>query len=285
MQCQCDPLRPTIDEVLQFLTKLYEDGLGYSAINTARSALSAVVILPDNKTVGCHPLVIRFLKGIFELRTPQPRYNETWDVDKVLQFFRNMGENSEHSLKDLTLKLCSLLLLITAHRVQTIHLIRLRNICFHDDGCTIYITEKLKQSRPGFHPKPLQLPFYTEDKTLCVVTCLRQYINSTVEFRCESDETDQLLLCYQQPHGPAAKDTIARWLKTVLIRAGITNFAPHSFRGASSSAMFKSGVAVQDILKVAGWSNVSTFKKFYNKPLESKDKSNTILNYYAKVGK
>ncbi|XP_070191587.1 uncharacterized protein [Littorina saxatilis] len=168
VQCQCDPLRPTIDEVLQFLTKLYEDGLAYSAINTARSALSAVVILPDNKTVGCHPLVIRFLKGIFELRTPQPRYNETWDVDKVLQFFRNLGENSELSLKDLTLKLCSLLLLITAHRVQTIHLIRLRNICFHDDGCTIYITEKLKQSTPDFHPKPLQLPFYTEDKPLCV---------------------------------------------------------------------------------------------------------------------
>ena len=66
-------LRPPLDMVLQFLTTLYEEGLGYSAINTARSALSAVVILPDNKTVGCHRLVIWFLKRIFE-----PWYNETW---------------------------------------------------------------------------------------------------------------------------------------------------------------------------------------------------------------
>ena len=98
--------------VLQFLTTLYEEGLGYSAINTARSALSAVVILPDNKTVGSHPLVVRFLKGIFELRTPQPRCNETWDVYKVLHYFKHLGENSELSLKDLTFKLYALLLLL-----------------------------------------------------------------------------------------------------------------------------------------------------------------------------
>ena len=68
--------------VLLFLTILYEEGLGYSAIN-----LSAVVILPDNETVGSHPLV-----GIFELRTPQPRYNETWYVYKVLHYFKHLGE-------------------------------------------------------------------------------------------------------------------------------------------------------------------------------------------------
>ena len=180
-------------------------------------------------------------------------------------------------------KLCALL--ISAQRVQAVHLISLNDTRFHDDTCTIHITEKLNQSRPGFHPQPLQLPYYAEDKTLCVVTCLREYIDRTAEFRSEGEVSDKLLLCYQQPHGPTTKDTIARWLKIVLIHAGITSFAPHSFRGASSSAMLKSGVAVQDILKVAGWSKVPTFKRFYNKRLENKDRPNTILNYYAKVGK
>ena len=182
-------------------------------------------------------------------------------------------------------KLCALLLLISAQRVQTVHLISLNDVCFHDDKYTIHITQKLKQSRPGFHPQPLQLAYYAEDKTLCVVTCLREYIDHTAEFRSEGEGSDTLLLCYQQPHGPATKDTITRWLKTVLIHAGITNFAPHSFRGTSSTAMLKSGVAVQDILKVAGWSKISTFKRFYNKPLENKNRPNTILNCYAKVGK
>ena len=117
------------------------------------------------------------------------------------------------------------------------------------------------------------------------MTCLREYADRTAEFRSVGEGSDKLLLCYQQPHGPATKDTIARWLKIVLIHAGITSFAPHSFRGASSSAMLKSGVAVQHILKVAGWSKVPTFKRFYNKPLENKDRPNTILNYYAKIGK
>ena len=196
IQRQCDPLRPPVDMVLQFLTTLYEEGLEYSAINTARSALSAVVILPDNKTVGSHPSVVRFLKGIFELRTPQPRYNETWDVYKVLHYFKHLGENSELSLKDLTFKLYPLLLLIYAQRVQTVHLISLSDIHFHHDGCTIHITEELKQSRPGFHPQPLQLPYYAEDKTLCVVTCLREYIDRTAEFRSEGEGSDKLLLCY-----------------------------------------------------------------------------------------
>ena len=48
---------------------------------------------------------------------------------------------------------------------------------------------------------------------------------------------------------------MARWLKTVLILSGMTKFTPHSFRGASAAAaMFKSGVAVHDTMKVAGCS-------------------------------
>ena len=43
VQFQCDPLRPPVDMVLQFLTTLYEKGLGYSARNTSKSALFAVV--------------------------------------------------------------------------------------------------------------------------------------------------------------------------------------------------------------------------------------------------
>ena len=117
--------------------------------------------------MGSHPLVVQFLKGIFELRTPQPRYNETWDVYKVLHYFKHLGENSELSLKDVTFKLCALLLLIFAQRVQTVHLISLNDIRFHDDGCTIHITEKLKQSRPVFTHNLCS--YHTTQKTrLCV---------------------------------------------------------------------------------------------------------------------
>jgi len=55
--------------------ELFENGLGYSTINTARSSLSAVGIKCDGITIGSHPIVIRHLKGIFNLRPSVPRYS------------------------------------------------------------------------------------------------------------------------------------------------------------------------------------------------------------------
>ena len=63
-----DPLHPPVTDVLEFLQELYARGLGYSCLNTARSALSSFIVLDGNVTVGNHPLVQRFLKGVFQTR-------------------------------------------------------------------------------------------------------------------------------------------------------------------------------------------------------------------------
>lgn len=52
-------LDANIENVIDFLATLFAFGLGYSAINTARSALSSALFLPDNTTFGSHPLVAR----------------------------------------------------------------------------------------------------------------------------------------------------------------------------------------------------------------------------------
>ena len=67
---------------------LFCSGLGYSAVNTARSALSSIVTLNDGSKFGGHPLVCRCLKGIYELRTALPKYTQNWDVNIVLHFLR-----------------------------------------------------------------------------------------------------------------------------------------------------------------------------------------------------
>lgn len=276
-----DPFTASVNEVIEFLTELFCAGLSYSAINTARSALSTVVNTKSDKTVGAHSRVVRFMKGVFELRTPMPRYSATWDVSVVLNYLRSLGDNAKLSLKQLSLKLCTLLLLCSAQRVQTIHLLKTSCVHFEEDLCTIVIDEKLKQTRPGYHQKELVFVKYKDDETLCVVSCLKEYLNKTESLREKNG--GKLVLCFQRPHKPASKDTIARWLKMVLSEAGIEGFAPHSVRGAASSAMLKSGVPVDDILKIAGWSNAQTFKKFYNRPVKNEkvNSSNTLLKYYA----
>ena len=60
----------SIVHVLEFLQTLVQSGLGYSAVNTARGALTALLTVSKRNTVGCHPLVVRFMKGIFESNPP-----------------------------------------------------------------------------------------------------------------------------------------------------------------------------------------------------------------------
>lgn len=278
--------------MIDFLTELYDQGLGYSAICTARSALSAIMGTVDGKTIGQHYLISHFVKGVFELRTPVPRFKQTWDISVLLNFFREKKKNQELTLKELTHKLCALLMVVSAQRVQTIHLIRLSCLHFKESGCTVHIVDKLKQTRPGFHQAPLELPSFAEEN-LCVVKCLQEYIKRTKPLR---GDNDKLLLCYMSPHAPASKDTVARWLKAVLVDCGLEEFVPHSFRSASSSAMLKSGLSITEVMKNAGWSNENTFRKFYQKTVandtakrsdktKGKKSDNSLLNYFSKSEK
>ena len=174
-----------------------------------------------------------------------PRYNHTCDVQILLNHFQKLENNKHMKLKELTKKLCALLLLTAAQRVQTIYVIKLSCIKFQDSGCDVLIVDKFKHSRPGRHQSSLHLPRHVHDQKLCVVDCLSEYISRTENLR---KDTDQLLVCYNKPFQPASEDSIARWLREVLQDADIDNFACHSFRAASASAMLRNGVPEQRLL-------------------------------------
>ena len=94
--------------------------MGYDSVNTARGALPSLGIVIDGCRAENHPLICRFMKGVFHLRPPTPRYTTTWDVLPVLQQLRSMHPLRDLSLKDLTLKLVMLMSLTQAARVQTL---------------------------------------------------------------------------------------------------------------------------------------------------------------------
>ena len=82
-----DPIFPSVQQVLNFLQSLREEPSthrGYSALGTARSALSFFVIMPDNKPLGENKYVKQFMRGIFNLEPPVPRYSRVWDPTTVL---------------------------------------------------------------------------------------------------------------------------------------------------------------------------------------------------------
>ena len=89
-QRHINSLKPSLSSVLDFLTDLFESGLTYSSINCARSALSAFGVMLKGVTVGCNATIIRFMKGVYNLRPTEVRYCKTWDVSKVLVFLRKL---------------------------------------------------------------------------------------------------------------------------------------------------------------------------------------------------
>ena len=101
----------------------------------------------------------------------------------------------------------------------------------------------------------------------------REYIHRTDPLR---KDHSQLLLSYVKPFKPVARDTVSRWVKQVSQSAGIdiTKYSAHSCRAASTSNVKVKGLNIAEIMKCAGWSIVSTFARFYDKPV-----SNTSANF------
>ena len=128
--------------------------------------------------------------------------------------------------------------------------------------------DKLKQTKPGRHLEPIDLFAYPNDKKLCVVEHLKEYLHRTEQLR---EGHSQLLLSYVKPFKPVSKDTISRWIKQVLEAAGIDimKYSAHSSRAASTSSCKAKGLNLAEIMKSAGWSNSSTFARFYDKPVDT----------------
>ena len=111
------------------MTHLYDSGSSYSAISTARSALSAAADLPDRPYTVCeHPLIKRFIKAAFQSTPLLPRYHTICDVSKVLDLLKTWSAAKNLNLKLLTLKLIMLCLLVTGQRCQSVHLMNIRHM-------------------------------------------------------------------------------------------------------------------------------------------------------------
>lgn len=263
-------LRPTLAQTLDFLTLQFDSGLGYSAINTARSALASVITLADSDLcLGQHPTTTRYLRGVFNNKPSLPRYTDTWDVSLVFNYIRNIPVNNNNMcLKDLTLKLTMLLSVLSAQRLQTLHQLKVSALTIKENKCVFALDELLKQSRPGKHLTHISYQAYPEDTSLCIVQTLGVYLQRTKELR----QCDYLLISYAKPHKRISRDTIARWLKSMLTSAGVNvnKYKAHSIRSAAASNEKQRGVPIKDIMATVGWSSERTFAKFYDKDVNNK---------------
>ena len=83
-----DLLSPKFNDALLFLTSLFDKGVGYSALNMARSALSCVLPLFEECNFGSHPITVRVMKSFYNKRPPRARYATIWNPQMVIDYLR-----------------------------------------------------------------------------------------------------------------------------------------------------------------------------------------------------
>lgn len=203
------------------------------------------------------------MQGIYNLKPNLPKYDSIWDVQVVLTYIEKM---TDLTLLELSAKLSMLFLLVTAQRCQTLHLIELGDIEMQEEMCIIRTNHVLKQTRPGYHLQDMELLSY-QNKRLCVVETLKEYLRRTERLRKTGNK---LLISTQKPHQGVTQATVSRWVKSLMLKAGVKKqFGVHSTRAAATSAAKMKGVPITSIIKTAGWSNARTFERFYHKDLSA----------------
>ena len=78
----------------------------------------------------------------------------------------------------------------------------------------------------------------------------------------------QLLISTIKSHKPMTSCSVARWLQSLLEKAGIdiSIFEAHSIRGVATSKACMSGITTADILNAADWTSEMLFQNFYYRP-------------------
>ena len=152
--------------------------------------------------------------------------------------------------------------------MEILSVIDIRNTTIKESFLVRRIDDKLKTTSIKFHVGEIKFPVY-ENANVCPVKLFKQDIYVTKSLR---SSITCLFSTTSKPYKPVSKDTLARWIKSVLHDTVIdmTIFSPHSTRLASTSkAAIK--VPIETVLKTEGWCSTQTSANYYNKQIDDSE--------------
>ena len=166
-------------------------------------------------------------------------------------------------LKHLTLKTSMLVTLASAKRPSSLSLLSIKEgLCEIGDSVIRLQPANLEKSEGVNHcAKPLILEKF-EDPGLCPVVYLKAYIRRTAPLR----SSEKLFVSVVAPHCGVTTPTISTWLQQTITRSG-QNGTGGSTRAVSSTKALMSGASLAAVLEAGDWARVSTFSRFYYRPV------------------
>ena len=126
--------------------------------------------------IGKHPIITRLIRGIYNVRLPQPRYNGTWNVQTALNHLESLGETKNLTLKLLTMKTVFLLAITRPSKSADLSQLDIERMKRGTNGITFLPASLAKQSRQG---RAIAEFFFQPNITICPVHTLQEYLART----------------------------------------------------------------------------------------------------------
>jgi len=257
-----DPLSPTPVDLTNFLADKSLQGVAPSSLGVYRSAVLSGLHPERSRLINESELPSRYIKGKLNQRPPRG-LSAIWNAEDALLKLESWGRTESLTLDQLTRKTVLLLRLATACRTSDLALIDVEHIRWSDETAILFLQGLRKTARPD-EENSLQIHAFPESPQRCPLATLREYLRRTVSLRTST----RLFVTWRSPHGPAHRDTLARWTRETLTTLGINEaFSAHSTRSASSSLAYSNGTSLSDILAAASWRSNSTFFRFYRRDI------------------
>nr|CAH7755761.1 unnamed protein product [Callosobruchus chinensis] len=218
---QHSPFQYSLNLILTFLSIQFQNGASYATINSQHAAIVLIFPVKNSDKI----IFKRSLKGIYNQKPSMPKYQATWDPHPVLLHLARLYPLEKISRLQLTMKLVTLLALITGHRLQTLTSIRLQNIVRFPDRLEIRISDRIKTSSSKSLQPFLVIPYFKDNPALCLASVVDYYelvINyELITKDLRPSDIDYLILTVKRPIRQVSSQRLSNWIEQTLAASGI----------------------------------------------------------------
>ena len=225
-----DPTCCPPEIVVNFLASLKGSGLKFSTINGYKAAIAR----QHRGGISSDTMVKRVTKSCFNANPPIPKYADIWDADILLSHISSLPADSELSTMDLSIKLCSLIAVLSLCRQSSLAAIG-PGFQLVDDNVHLPINKLEKTSNCSNIRNELILPRGSD--RLDLYSCISTYLERTKKSRdyyaaAEGQPPSSLFISTTKPYQPVNPSTLAKWLLRGMEAAGVdtTSYKAHSVR-------------------------------------------------------
>ncbi len=248
-----------MDDILTFIQDYVDDRKAASTIRSVYAALLFHFRLRGCDSVLRNPIVLMFVKGAQRL-APAPRQKTAiWNPEIPLSFLSSCPRPSE--FRPAAREALLLLLLATGIRVDCASKMAAK-VTMRENFCQIPF---LLPRKTG-HSEPQRIRRYPNNERVCPVKAVEHFLSLAREVRKNDDQ----FLFISSKGSRAHIDTLRHWVIELLSETGIQTSAG-SCRSASASAALANDEPIDSILKSAGWTRESTFRRYYHREVLSAD--------------